>query len=153
MATAYLSLGSNLGEKEQNITTAIGLLTERVGVILALSRFYETSPWGYKSENGFLNVALGIETTLPPLALLHTLKQIEVDMGRLEKKGNTYQDRIIDIDILLFDDLIFKSKELTIPHSLMHKRSFVLQPLNEIAPAIIHPLLNKTISELTFIFS
>ncbi|GHT32565.1 2-amino-4-hydroxy-6-hydroxymethyldihydropteridine pyrophosphokinase [Bacteroidia bacterium] len=152
MATAYLSLGSNLGEKEQNITTAIGLLTERVGAILALSRFYETSPWGYKSENGFLNVALGIETTLPPLALLHTLKQIEVDMGR-PPKGNTYQDRIIDIDILLYDDLIFESKELTIPHSLMHKRSFVLQPLNEIAPAVVHPLLNKTISELAFIFT
>jgi 2-amino-4-hydroxy-6-hydroxymethyldihydropteridine diphosphokinase len=153
MATVYLGLGSNLGDKEKQITTTVRLLAERAGTILALSDYYETYPWGFRSENTFLNVALCIESSLTPFALLNTTRQIEREMGRRQTTKGVYQDRVIDIDILLFDDLILSTFELTIPHPLMHKRHFVLAPLAAIAPELVHPVLKKTISELAFVFS
>jgi len=149
LSAVYLGLGSNLGDKQTYINTALALLTERVGVILALSGFYETEPWGYESPETYQNVAVAIQTDLEPAALLLTTQAIERDIGRNHKTTNgKYRDRVIDIDILLYDDLILQTQTLTIPHPLMHQRPFVLQPLNEIAPHIIHPILHKTIAEL-----
>lgn len=125
--------------------TAAALLAERAGDVLALSGFYETEPWGFRSENTFLNGALQLETSLSPLELLEATQQIEVDMGRTQKSNGVYHDRIIDIDILLYDDLVMQSPELTLPHPLMHQRSFVMEPLAEIAPNVVHPVFNKSI--------
>ncbi len=148
MATAYLGLGTNLGLKKRNIITAAGLLAERVGEILALSNLYETNPWGFISENTFLNAALIIETSLDPFSLLDETQKIEKDMGREDKSAGSYHDRIIDIDILMYEDLIINTDELIIPHPLMHERSFVIGPLAEIAATLKHPVLKKTIGEI-----
>lgn len=124
------------------------MLAERAGDVLTLSQFYESEPWGFKSENMFLNAALKLRTELPPLELLSVLKQIEREMGRTEKTGSEYHDRIIDIDILLYDSLVMQDPRLTIPHPLMTERKFVMEPLAEIAPAFVHPVLKLTMAEL-----
>lgn len=148
MAIAYLALGTNIGNKRRNMITAAALLAERVGDVLALSGFYETEPWGFQSDNTFLNAALQLETSLPPLELLKATRQIEIEMGRTQKSNGAYHDRIIDIDILLYDDLILRTPELTLPHPLMHERRFVMEPLAEIAPNLVHPVLKKTVIEI-----
>ena len=133
MHTVYLSLGSNLGNKEQNLTSAISEIARRIGDITAQSAFLETEPWGFDSDNAFLNAAVCVETQLSPYELLHTTQQIERDLGRMQKsEQGLYHDRIIDIDILLYDDLHIQTPELTIPHPLMQQRDFVLIPLKEI---------------------
>lgn len=133
MHTVYLSLGSNLGDKEQNLTSAISEIARRIGDITAQSAFLETEPWGFDSDNAFLNAAVCVETQLSPYELLHTTQQIERDLGRMQKSHQgLYHDRIIDIDILLYDDLHIQTPELTIPHPLMQQRDFVLIPLKEI---------------------
>ena len=133
MHTVYLSLGSNLGDKEQNLMSAISEIARRIGDITAQSAFLETEPWGYDSKNTFLNAAVRVETELSPLDLLHTAQQIERDLGRTHKsQQGLYHDRTIDIDILLYDDLHIQTPELTIPHPLMQQRDFVLIPLKEI---------------------
>lgn len=133
MHTVYLSLGSNLGDKEQNLMSAISEIARRIGDITAQSAFLETEPWGYDSKNTFLNAAVRVETELSPLDLLHTTQQIERDLGRTHKsQQGLYHDRTIDIDILLYDDLHIQTPELTIPHPLMQQRDFVLIPLKEI---------------------
>ncbi len=132
MAITFLSLGTNIGNKRRNMITAAALLAERAGDILALSGFYETEPWGFESENSFLNAAVKLETTLTPFELLHITQQIEKDMGRTKKSDGSYHDRIIDIDILLYEDMKIETPELTIPHPLMYKREFVMKPLAEI---------------------
>ena len=148
MATTFLSLGSNIGNKRKNIITASTLLAERAGDILALSALYETEPWGFKSDNTFLNAVLMLETSLSPEDLLALTIQIEKEVGRTTKTNGQYQDRIIDIDILTYDNLIMKTPQLTLPHPHMHERDFVLEPLTEIAPGLIHPVLKKSISQL-----
>ena len=149
MPSVYLGLGSNLGDKRENIKKALAIITERVGNILTLSGFYETQPWGYDSSETYLNVAVGIETDLKPEELLFVTQDIERVTGRREKTTRgEYHDRIIDIDILLYDNLILQTPELTIPHPLMHLRDFVLMPLSEIAPEKVHPVSGKTIAEL-----
>jgi len=130
------------------MTMAAALLAERVGEILALSHLHETQPWGFDSPNTFLNAALIIETPLKPFELLEAIKAIENEMGRKEKTTNSYKDRIIDIDILIYEDAVFQSEELTLPHPLMHKRNFVIVPLAEIAPTLVHPTLKKTIQDI-----
>ena len=133
MHTVYLSLGSNLGDKEQNLASAISEIARRIGDITAQSAFLETEPWGFDSDNTFLNAAVCVETQLSPYELLHTTQQIERDLGRMQKsERGVYHDRIIDIDILLYDDLHIQTPELTIPHPLMQQRDFVLIPLKEI---------------------
>lgn len=148
MAIAYLALGTNIGNKRRNMITAAALLAERVGDVLALSGFYETEPWGFQSDNTFLNAALQLETGLPPLELLKATQEIELEMGRTQKSNGAYHDRIIDIDILLYDDLILQTPELTLPHPLMHERQFVMEPLTEIAPNVIHPVFKKPVVSL-----
>lgn len=133
MHSVYLSLGTNIGNKEQNMLTAISKIREMIGVVRRQSSFIETEPWGFSSENTFLNAAILVETELSPLELLHITQQIELEMGRRQKShGGEYHDRIIDIDILLYDDIKMSTEELTIPHPLMTERDFVMIPLNEI---------------------
>ena len=138
MPVVYLGLGSNLGDRHENIKKVLLLISERVGEILALSSFYETEPWGYTSQYSYLNAAVKLETQLSPEELLSVTQDIEREAGRVEKTScNEYHDRTMDIDILLYDNLKIQTSELTIPHPLIHKRWFVLQPLSEIAPEVI----------------
>ncbi|MDO5483183.1 MAG: 2-amino-4-hydroxy-6-hydroxymethyldihydropteridine diphosphokinase [Bacteroidaceae bacterium] len=131
--TAYLSLGTNLGDKEHNLLSAISEIERRIGPVKAQSAFLATEPWGFESQNTFLNAAIRIKTELSPLELLDETQQIERDLGRQQKSVNgQYHDRIIDIDILLYDDLHISTPRLTIPHPHMHERDFVLIPLKEI---------------------
>lgn len=149
MAKVFLGLGTNLGDKRNNLLTAVNHIEEKIGKVTSLSSFYETEPWGFKSDNSFLNAALCVETSLEPVAILHIIKEIEVEMGRTQKSVNkVYTDRPIDIDILLYDDMIIKTEELTIPHPLMTERDFVMKPLVEIAGDTVHPLLGKKLLEL-----
>ena len=148
MAIAYLGLGTNVGNKRRNMITAAALLTERVGDILALSGFYETEPWGFESENFFLNAAVKLKTSFSPLEVLQITQQIEKELGRTEKSNGVYHDRIIDIDILLYEDEVLQIPELTLPHPLMHERKFVMDPLAEIAPFVVHPVLKERIIDL-----
>lgn len=148
MAIAYLGLGTNIGNKRRNMITAAALLAERVGDVLALSGFYETEPWGFESENFFLNAAVQLKTSFSPLELLQITQQIEKELGRAEKSNGVYHDRIIDIDILLYDDEVLQTPELTLPHPLMHERKFVMDPLAEIAPFVVHPVLKERIIDL-----
>lgn len=149
MAKVYLGLGTNLGDKEMNLRIAITLINQKIGKTLSLSSFYETAPWGFSSAHSFLNAALCIETSHSPLEVLHLTQSIERKIGRLEKSANgIYSDRLIDIDLLLYDDLILTQPELTLPHPLMTKRAFVMKPLTEIASEVIHPIFKKKLSEL-----
>lgn len=136
----YLGLGTNLGDKEQNLRTAVREIGERVGEVIALSAFYATEPWGFRSDNGFLNAACGVKTPLSPPEVLALTQEIERTMGRTCKsEGGVYHDRIIDIDLLLCLDASGRAvrvdtPQLKLPHPLMHLRDFVMKPLLEIAP-------------------
>lgn len=150
MATVYLGLGTNIGNRKENLTRAIEALSLALGPCTAQSSFIETAPWGFDSENAFLNCAVAFETELAPLELLDTTESIERELGRTTKSsGGIYHDRVIDIDILLYGSEIIETPRLTIPHPLMHLRDFVLEPLSEIAPHAIHPTTGKSIEELT----
>lgn len=142
---AYLSLGSNLGDKAENINSAVELLSERAGKVLKVSSNYETEPDGFVSENSFVNIALSLDTPLEALALLDVCEQIEKELGRTRKSVNlNYSDRVIDIDILYFNNMQLATDRLTLPHPRMHKRTFVLAPLAEIAPKLRHPILGMS---------
>jgi len=148
MALVYLGLGTNLGDKELNLNTAVQRLSIDVGSVVRLSSFIATDSWGYESENEFLNAVLLVDTILSPLGVLEKTQSIERSMGRAAATTIRYQDRPIDIDILLYDNLIFDSPELKIPHPLMTKRNFVLIPLAEIDPGLIDPVTGKRFSIL-----
>lgn len=148
MAIVYLGLGTNIGNRRGNLVKAAALLAERVGDILALSGFMETEPWGFESENLFLNAAIKMETPLTPDELLSATQAIEREMGREKKSDGTYHDRVIDIDILLYDNQMIEQPGLIVPHPLMQERLFVMAPLAEIAPFERHPLLGQTFMEL-----
>lgn len=141
----YLSLGSNLGDKEGNIENALVYLNG-VGKVEKVASFYKNKPWGFSSENEFINTCIQFATQKEPLQLLKLLKEFERNSGRLPSE--TYADRIIDIDILLCNEMIFTDVNLVIPHVHMHEREFVLKPLSEIAENVNHPVLNKSIKEL-----
>lgn len=133
MHTVYLSLGSNLGDREATMRRAIGLLNERAGSVDRQSSFIETEPWGFESTNKFLNMCVRLLTTLSPEQLLMATKQIERELGRTQKSVNgKYHDRPIDIDILMYDDLQLSTPNLTLPHPHMQEREFVMIPLREI---------------------
>ena len=148
MNKVYLSLGTNLGNKTGNLLQAIVCLSKETGKLSAISSVYETEPWGYKSGNNFLNMAVCIETLLKPEEILSLTKSIEKSIGREEKTTDSYRDRLIDIDLIAYSDLIINSNSLKLPHPLFHERRFVLEPLNEIAPDFVHPVLQKKVSEL-----
>ncbi len=129
----YLGLGSNLGNKEDNIRKAIMLIDKRVGLVERQSSLIYTEPWGFKSENRFVNAVVLCQTKLPPRQVLCATQQIERELGRKNKSvSGCYSDRLIDIDILLYDDLRVDEPDLQIPHPLMSEREFVMIPLNEI---------------------
>lgn len=129
----YFSIGSNIGNRKRLVREAIALLNERVGEVERQSSLYETEPWGFDSPNKFINACVCCVTTLSPHQLLAITQHIERELGRTEKtKDGEYHDRIIDIDILLYDDLCVNSPNLVIPHPHMHERTFVMTPLREI---------------------
>ena len=142
---AYLSLGSNVGDRDKNLQEALRRLSS-LGRIAAVSSFYETEPVEFTDQPWFLNCVIALETAALPAQLMSELLQIEHEMGRkrIQKKG----PRLIDIDILLFGDAVVSTVELTIPHPAMARRRFVLEPLAEIAPELRHPTLHKKVSEL-----
>lgn len=145
----YLSLGTNLGDKEQNLRMAVQKIEERIGKIVSLSAFYATLPWGFSSDNSFLNAVVCVETSLEPLEVLKKTQTIERELGRTNKSiDGVYSDRLIDIDLLLYSDTIMNEEGLILPHSLMTERRFVMEPLAEIAPDVMHPVLHKTMKEL-----
>jgi 2-amino-4-hydroxy-6-hydroxymethyldihydropteridine diphosphokinase len=141
----YISLGSNVGDRQSHLRDAIAHLRAQ-GRVVSVSSFYETEPVDFTEQAWFLNCAVSLETTRAPEQLMAAVLQIEVEMGRrrIQPKG----PRIIDIDILLFGDEVINSPALTVPHPAMQDRRFVLQPLAEIAPTVRHPVLRKTIVEL-----
>ncbi|MHB8105380.1 MAG: 2-amino-4-hydroxy-6-hydroxymethyldihydropteridine diphosphokinase [Dehalococcoidales bacterium] len=142
--TVYLSLGSNLGNRQANLDQALKLISERMR-LGKISSIYDTEPVGLVNQPRFLNLACEVFTRIAPEGLLALLKGIEQKMGRYSRTG---EPRIIDIDIVLFGDQIIKTPNLVIPHPRMHERAFVLIPLAEIAPDFVHPVLKKTIKEL-----
>ena len=141
----YLGLGTNMGNRAANLKEAIAALPPQMD-LKARSKVYETPPWGYAEQEKFFNQVVKVKTYLEPEPLLKHIKRLEVALGRKP----TFQNgpRLIDIDILFFDDLIFESPVLTIPHPRVHERGFVLLPLMELAPDLVHPVKQKTIREL-----
>jgi 2-amino-4-hydroxy-6-hydroxymethyldihydropteridine diphosphokinase len=142
----YLGLGTNLGDRLENLREVERLLVDAGVQILQKSPIYETEPVGLKNQGWFLNMVVEAETDLSAQELLQIVKQVESSMGR--EKANKWGPRIIDIDILLFGQEVVDSEDLQIPHRLMHKRKFVLIPFNEIAPDVLHPKIKKTVKEL-----
>ena len=138
MATLYLSLGTNLGDRHKNLSCALELIGREVGTVVSASDIIETEPWGFESSNRFLNMAAKVLTSLQPLEVLHATQEIERSLGRTRKSvDGEYHDRLIDIDILLYDNLVMETPELTIPHPLMYQRQFVMEPLAQIAPELV----------------
>ncbi len=146
MHTAYIGIGSNLGYREDNCERAIKLLIANGILVTKRSSMAETEPWGVKEQPDFINMAVEIKTGLTPEELLRLLKNIEIDVGRLP--SSHWGPRIIDLDILLYDDVIMETPELQIPHPGISEREFVLKPLAEIAPDKMHPVLKKSVKKL-----
>ena len=145
MARVCLSLGSNLGPRETYLRKALQALDKELGSLVKCSSFYETLPWGFSSDSLFLNAAACYDTLLSPEEVLAVTQQIEKSLGRKEKsRQGQYADRCIDIDILLYDDRVIETPDMILPHPHMAERMFVLEPLAEIMPHLLHPLLKKT---------
>jgi len=136
----YIGLGSNLGNGPHNLDAAVCLLESEVGEVLYTSSYIESEPWGFESSNSFTNAVTAVSTELEPMDLLDVTQRIERQMGRTRKhlKGEPYADRVIDLDILLYDDLHIESERLTIPHPLIAQRSFVSEPLQECRERLEH---------------
>lgn len=149
MSVVYLSLGSNMGEREKILELSIKEIGKRIGTITKVSSKYETEPWGFVSANKFINMAVEVTTELSPQEVSDRVHQIEDDLGRTRNSNATgYEDRVIDIDILMIDDIVSDNSVLTLPHPKMHLREFVIFPLCEIAPNAIHPLLRSSIEDI-----
>jgi 2-amino-4-hydroxy-6-hydroxymethyldihydropteridine diphosphokinase len=143
LRTTYLSLGTNLGEKLNNLQIAVNLIAQKVGRVSKVSSVYKTKSWGFKSDD-FFNICIEVSTNLNPENLLDQVLQIEKELGRIREVSDDYKARIIDIDVLLFDDDIIFYNDLKVPHPRMLERKFVLVPLTEIAPNVKHPIVKKT---------
>lgn len=144
-AVVYLGLGSNLGDRSEHLRIALRLLAG-VGTVRAVAPWYATAPLYVTDQPEFLNTACLLDTDLAPDQLLERLQGIERQVGRTP--GRRYGERVLDIDILLFDDLVLETPELTIPHPRLAERAFALAPLADLAPAVVHPLLHRTVAEL-----
>ena len=143
--TVYLALGSNLGNRLANLKEAIAALPPQMEV-KAKSSVYETPPWGYEDQSKFLNQVIKAKTYLEPEPLLKHLKRLEIALGRQESFPNG--PRLIDMDILFYDDLVMEKPSLVLPHPRLHERGFVLLPLLEIAPNLVHPVHKKSVREM-----
>jgi len=143
--TVYLSLGSNLGNRAANLKEALSSLPPQMEV-KAKSKVYETPPWGYTDQPNFLNQVVKVNTYVEPEPLLKHLKRLEIALGR--KESFQYGPRLIDMDILFYDTLVLETPVLVLPHPQVHKRGFVLMPMMDIAPDLVHPVLKKSIREL-----
>ena len=149
MSIAFLSLGSNKGDRLSNIQQAVNFLSNDNSIeIAATSSFYETEPWGKKNQNWFVNAVIAIRTELSPVELLRICQNIEFKLGRDRANEEHWGERSMDIDILFYDDLIISNELLTIPHKYVHERAFALVPMLEIKSDFIHPVFKKTILEL-----
>ena len=146
MATTYLLLGSNLGLRKNFLQQAAEQIKTRIGQVIHYSGIYETAAWGLENQAAFLNQVLAIDTSLPPDLLLPEINAIEADLGRV--RDIRWGARVIDIDILFYENLVIHSQRLTIPHPELQNRRFTLVPLAEITPEFIHPVFGKTISQL-----
>jgi 2-amino-4-hydroxy-6-hydroxymethyldihydropteridine diphosphokinase len=147
MKIVFLGIGTNLGNRELNLEQAIARIEEFIGPVLMSSSIYETEPWGFQTEDKFLNLVVKAETKLTPSGLLGRILMIESLMGRV-RGPDRYSSRLIDIDILLYEEMIIDEESLKIPHPLLQERRFVLVPLCDIASEMIHPVLKKSFSVL-----
>jgi len=144
---AFIAIGSNLGDRIANVKKAVLRAADEVKATLVfMSSFYETEPWGIKEQGPFVNAVMGVETELPPAALLAHLKSVEAGMGR--QKAERWGPRVIDLDIIFYGGLVMDEKGLTIPHPSAHERAFVMVPLAEIAPDFIHPVIGRSAAEI-----
>ena len=146
---AFILLGSNLGDREAILESAIDMIEERCGSVVLMSSLYESEPWGFETDDLFLNQAIGVETGLEPHDLLKELLQIEAELGRVRHENHEgYESRPVDLDVIYYDDMVIADEELIVPHPRLHQRRFVLAPLCEIAPDFIHPLFRESNREL-----
>ncbi len=145
--TVFLGLGSNLGDREHNLSRAVEMIGEEIGRVIDCSSVYETEPWGFRSDDRFLNMVVRLRTCLNPSGLLGRILMIEAQLGRL-RGGKGYKSRTMDIDILLYGSQVIKKQELEIPHPRIADRRFVLEPLCELVPGMLHPVLKVPFSEL-----
>jgi len=147
MNNVFLGIGSNLGNRKANIKEAVTRIEENIGPVIESSSLFETESWGFIAKNDFLNMIVKVETDLGPPELLNRILSIELILGRV-RDNTKYISRLIDIDLLLYDDKIINEDNLKVPHPLMHERMFVLVPLNEIASDFEHPVFKKSIASL-----
>ncbi len=147
MSKIYLLFGGNLGYPVKNIKQASLGMERHIGIIIKTSAFFESKPWGFKHDNDFINQLVVYKTLLSPFKVLEIIRKVELELGR-HRKSQHYEARTIDIDILFYDNEIIDTKELIIPHPKIQERRFTLEPLFEIVPGLIHPVLNISIKEL-----
>ena len=147
MKKVFLGLGTNMGDRAENLSKAVKCIEIDIGSVLKTSSIFETEPWGFHSEEQFLNMVVKVETELTPPGLMEKILSIETLLGR-KREEKQYVSRIIDIDILLYEDQIIDAENLKIPHPLLHERKFVLEPLCEIEADMVHPVLGKNIRDL-----
>lgn len=150
MATAYINIGSNLGDRAALIERAVAALEAALGAAVRRAPVVESAPWGYDSPNSFLNLGIAVETSLPPIRLLELIRAVErdIDVSPHRTAAGTYADRAIDIDLIAVDSVVMDSARLTLPHPRMHLRRFVLEPMAVLAPAWRHPVSGLTASEM-----
>jgi 2-amino-4-hydroxy-6-hydroxymethyldihydropteridine diphosphokinase len=150
MATAYINIGSNQGDRKANIERAVALIEHWADASALRSDYVESEPWGFQSDSHFLNLGISLTVTLDPESLLDGLLAIEHDISPLSHRNDAggYVDRLIDIDLIAVDDIVWHSDKLTLPHPAMHLREFVLLPMAQIAPQWCHPLNGKTAGQL-----
>lgn len=148
VSSVYISLGSNQGESIKILESAYTQIEEKVGEVIQKSSFYETQPWGFDADTNFVNSLIEVRTKLNASETLEKLQEIELNLGRIRSKKEGYESRTIDLDIITFNNDVFLTKNIEIPHPRMHLRAFVLIPLKEINPKWCHPVTNKGIEEL-----
>ena len=146
--TVVLSLGGNIGDVNQAFKDTIKLLKQELGLLELSSSIYRTKAWGVENQPDFLNQVILMQTSFSPMEVLNSCLAIEKQLGRMRVVGEKWQERVVDIDVLFYEDITIDSAKLKIPHPYLHERNFVLFPLVEIIPEYTHPLLNKTMVEL-----